>query len=403
MNYLLNRTYYQNLLKMTEKQESPFFFYDLDHLQNHLKYMDELLDPDIKLWYACKANPMSAILKIFRNLNFGIDVASQGELDQVLRSGIKANEILSTGPAKSKSYLRDLLDHDVRIIVLESFQQASDLNELSKDLEKKPKTLLRVQLSWEDGQSVLGGNQITPFGLGPSDWERYPIKDLKNIDIIGLHVFQWGNILNIEKLEYTWNKTCHQLVEFVKKNELSLEVLDLGGGLGIPYEDGQKRIQFSDVSKILVNLKKRYQLKKVWMELGRYAVGECGYYFAKIVDRKLVRGQEILILNGGINHIARPALVNQFFPCHSFKSSNKKNKSFQIHGPLCTALDYLGTFELPGDIKQNDWLFFSKVGAYGFTEAMPFFLCHDLPSESIYYRGDFMSPRSPKKSNDWMV
>ena len=142
MSHLSKKPYYQNLVKVMEKQESPFFFYDLDQLQNHLQYMDGLLDPDIKLWYACKANPMSAILKIFRNLNFGIDVASQGELDQVLRSGIKANEILSTGPAKSKSYLRDLLDNDVRIIVLESFQQASDLNELSKGLEKKPKTLV---------------------------------------------------------------------------------------------------------------------------------------------------------------------------------------------------------------------------------------------------------------------
>ena len=61
------------------------------------------------------------------------------------------------------------------------------------------------------------------------------------------------------------------------------------------------------------------------MELGRFAVGECGYYFSKIIDRKTVRGKEILVLNGGINHIARPALVNQFFPCHSLKSYKKKN------------------------------------------------------------------------------
>ena len=96
-------------------------------------------------------------------------------------------------------------------------------------------------------------------------------------------------------------------------------------------------------------------------------------------------------------------MLTNFFRAILLNHLIKKNKSFQIHGPLCTALDYLGTFELPSDISQNDWLFFSKVGAYGFTEAMPFFLCHDLPSESIYYRGDFMSPRSPKKSNDWMV
>ena len=126
MNNLLNKPYYRNLIKMTEIQDSPFFFYDLDHLQNHLQYMGRHIAPGIKLWYACKANPMSAILKIFRNLNFGIDIASQGELDQVLRSGIKADGILSTGPAKSKTYLKNLLDNDVRIIVLESFQQALD-------------------------------------------------------------------------------------------------------------------------------------------------------------------------------------------------------------------------------------------------------------------------------------
>ena len=187
------------------------------------------------------------------------------------------------------------------------------------------------------------------------------------------------------------------------RNELKLEVLDLGGGLGIPYERDQTTINFSDVSKILANLKKRYELKKIWMELGRFAVGECGYYFAKIIDRKIVRGQEILVLNGGINHIARPALVNQFFPCHPFNISTQKNSIFQIHGPLSTALDYLGTFELPDNLKSDDWLVFSKIGAYGFTEAMPFFLCHEIPSESIFYKGDFMSPRPPKTSNDWMV
>jgi len=388
---------------MTEIQDSPFFFYDLDHLQNHLQYMGRHITPGIKLWYACKANPMSSILKIFRNLNFGIDIASQGELDQVLRSGIKADGILSTGPAKSKTYLKNLLDNDVRIIVLESFQQAFDLNELSKDFKKKPKALLRVQLSWDGGKSILGGENITPFGLGPGDWERHPIKDLTNIDIIGLHAFQWGNILNIQELEYTWNETCQNLLKFAKKNEIKVEVLDLGGGLGIPYEKDQEPINFSDVSKILFKLKKKYEIKNIWMELGRFAVGESGYYFSKIIDRKTVRGKEILVLNGGINHIARPALVNQFFPCHSLKAYNKKNKPFQIHGPLCTALDYLGTFELPEDLKQNDWLFFSKVGAYGFTESMPYFLCHDLPSENIYYKGDFMSPRPPKAANDWMI
>jgi diaminopimelate decarboxylase len=388
---------------MTQKQESPFFFYDLDFLEHHLKEMSKVLGPDFKLWYACKANPMSAILKVFRNLNFGIDVASQGELDQALRSGVKPHEILSTGPAKSKKYLRALLENDVNIIVLESIQQALDLNEISRALGKKPKALLRVQLSWDGGGSVLGGGEITPFGIGPDEWEEYPFKELHHIEIIGLHAFQWGNILNLDDLEDIWDRTCKRLTEFSKKNNISLEVLDLGGGIGIPYEEGKNPLQFSEIYKILLKLKDKYRLNKIWMELGRFSVGECGYYFAKVIDKKKVRGKNILVLGGGINHIARPALVGQSFPCQLFRDSKEEKESFQVHGPLCTALDQLGTFELPQDIGLDDWLVFSKVGAYGFTEAMPFFLCHDLPSENIFYKGDFMTPRPSKTSSDWMV
>ncbi|MBT4790815.1 MAG: PLP-dependent decarboxylase, partial [Halobacteriovoraceae bacterium] len=85
--------------------DAPFFFYDLDQLKEHLELMSKDLDPDIKLWYACKANPMSAILKVLRNLNFGIDIASPGELHQAMNSGISSKNILATGPGKSKAYL----------------------------------------------------------------------------------------------------------------------------------------------------------------------------------------------------------------------------------------------------------------------------------------------------------
>ena len=139
------------------------------------------------------------------------------------------------------------------------------------------------------------------------------------------------------------------------------------------------------------------------MELGRFAVGECGHYFAKIIDRKMVRGQEILVLNGGINHIARPCPRQSIFPASLLKTLKWKTQSFKFTDLFARRLDYLGTFDLPSDLKQGDWVTFSQVGAYGFTEAMPFFLCHDLPSESIYYKGDFMSPRPPKTSTDWMV
>jgi diaminopimelate decarboxylase len=386
-----------------DRFDAPFFFYDLDKLKAHLEYMKDGLDPDIKLWYACKANPMSAIIKIMRNLDFGLDVASSGELHQVLNTGVEPENILTTGPGKSKEYLKHLIDNGIQTVVLESINQALWLNEIAKDAGKKVDCLLRVQLDWNQGKSVLGGGDVTPFGIGADDWKPLKHSELTSLNIIGFHVFQWGNILDVKTLEHIWTTTVEKTQELASSMNIEIKVLDLGGGLGIPYNFTDQGIDFKDIQKILTKIKSKFQLKKIWMELGRYAVGECGYYLTKIIDKKATRGREILVCEGGINHIARVALVNEAFPAKSFNNNSNETTLFHAHGPLCTALDFLGAFELPKNTEIGDWLIFHKAGAYGFTESMPYFLCHKLPGEVVSYGGDLMIPRPPKTSYDWMI
>lgn len=387
-----------------DRFNAPFFFYDLDYLKSHLTEMAEILDPDIKLWYACKANPMSAILKVLRNLGFGIDVASSGELHQALNTGIEGQNILATGPGKSKNYLRHLVKNEVQTIVLESINQAYWLNEIAIEEKITIDCLLRVQLDWDEGKSVLGGDEITPFGISADDWAHLDFAKCDHLNIRGFHVFQWGNILDLNQLEKIWTKIIVDMGILSTQLNINLEILDLGGGLGIPYNFEQTSIKFKDVHDILVKLKKQFNLSKIWMELGRYTVGECGYYFAKIIDKKIARGRNILVCEGGINHIARVALTGQPFPSTAYtKTQSEVTKDYYIHGPLCTALDALGCSKLPEDINIGDWLVFHKAGAYGFTESMPFFLCHKLAGEVIYYDGDLMIPRPPKTSYDWMI
>lgn len=387
-----------------DRFNASFYFYDLDSLKEHLSQMADALDPDIKLWYACKANPMSAVLKVLRNLGFGIDVASSGELHQVLNSGIKGEHVIATGPGKSKDYLAHLLKNDVKTIVLESYNQALWLEEAAKEQGKKVDALIRVQLDWQEGKSVLGGDAITPFGLGPEDWASCDFSVFKQINFKGFHIFQWGNILSPEKLEQIWEKSLEEIISLSKRLSLPLDIVDLGGGLGVPYHEGEEEIPFEKVHEILVRLKKKHQLKTIWMELGRFTVANCGSYLTKIVDVKNVRGKRLLVTEGGINHCARVALTGQAFPCQALtQTESDQLETFQVHGPLCTALDHLGDFNLPRDIKIGDWLVFKMAGAYGFTESMPYFLCHKLPGEALVYNGDLMVPRPPKTSYDWMI
>jgi diaminopimelate decarboxylase len=122
-----------------------------------------------------------------------------------------------------------------------------------------------------------------------------------------------------------------------------------------------------------------------------------------VVDIKTVRGKNIIVTEGGINHMARPALVNEAFPCEVFMATEAPKKRFAVHGPLCTALDALGEFDLPESVKVGDWLMFKRAGAYGLTESMPYFLCHNLVGEACVQRDELLVLRAPKSNLEWMV
>jgi diaminopimelate decarboxylase len=382
---------------------SSFYFYDLDQFEEHLKSIKSILHPEIKVWYACKANPLSEVLKILKGQGFGIDVASLGELKQARSVGLEARDLIATGPAKSKTYLGSLLQAQVGTIIIESENQLKDLNELCGKLSLKQDVLLRVQLDWEsDHKSVLGGSTITPFGLGAEDWKKIDVKAFENINIKGLHCFQWGNILDVNELKKLWSYTIKECRQLSLDMGIELQVLDLGGGLGLSYQD-EREMDFKEVHGALMDLRGQYELKEIWLELGRFSIGKFGSYLTKIVDIKTVRGKNLIVTEGGINHMARPALVGESFPCEAFLNSYENKKAYSVHGPLCTALDHLGDFELPENLEVGDWLMFKRAGAYGFSESMPYFLCHHLVGEAIVYKNELMIARVPETNLEWMV
>lgn len=393
---------YDFINEVIQRYQSSFYFYDLDAFEAHLKNIKELLHPDISVWYATKANPLSEILRILSKNGFGADVASMGELQQARSAGHEANNLIATGPAKSKNYLAALMQAQVHTIVIESINQLKDLNDLAGKLSRKQDVLLRIQLDWTGDKSILGGSSITPFGLGVEDWKEVNLKDFKNLNVLGLHCFQWGNMLDLNKLETIWTLTIEAAQKLSMEMGFKLEILDLGGGLGLSYTD-ETELHFKDVHELLVKLKNKYELNKLWLELGRFSIGKFGSYFTRIVDIKTVRGKNLIVTEGGINHMARPALVGEAFPCEAVNNCDSNIRSFSVHGPLCTALDFLGEFNLPESLKVGDWLEFKKTGAYGLTESMPYFLCHALVGEAMMYRGELLVPRPPKTNLEWMI
>ncbi|MCJ8347039.1 PLP-dependent decarboxylase [bacterium] len=389
--------------KIHNSERSSAFVYDMDAFDAHLKSLTKALPDRIKTYYATKSNPLSSIVKCVYQNGLGIDVASLGELNQALTCEVDPKDILVTGPAKSRKKLKIFLEKGVEFYVIESLNQLHDLNELASEFDFTPRVLLRVQLTWPNaGESVLGGNDITAFGLGKDVWTQLDIKEFSSLMFEGFHVFQWGNVLCPDELESIWRVISKECLKLAKNMGIAPKIIDFGGGWGIPYED-EKSLDLNAIAKALENILNLHQFEQIYIELGRYAIGEYGYYFSEVVDRKIVRGQELLVLDGGMNHLIRPALTNQSFPLKLLRNSKKDVISYQIHGPLCSSLDTIGKHDLPNDIAIGDVILFSQCGAYGFTESMPFFLCHEIAAEVIVSNEEIKVMRETVDASWWLV
>lgn len=391
----------QTITQLTTQEHTPFFVYDLDGLLAHLKPLTE--QSVVKLWYAVKANPLSKVIQTLDKAGFDFDVASAGELDQVLRQGVNANRVLNTGPAKSKRQIQHFLSQGVRTFVAESHNQVNWLNQAASEQNIQLRVLLRVQLRWPDSeQNPLGGDSLTPFGLGTEQWQSLNLASYPALNVVGLHIFQWGNMLSSEKLAQLWTQMIPPLKTLAAQLGFKLKVLDLGGGLGIPYCASDPQLAWPKLIDALANIKATANVEELWMELGRYAVGEYGHYVNPVVEQKQNYGEQQLVVAGGINHILRPAVTNQAFPCELLRTSQREHREYLIHGPLCTALDHLGRHTLPTDINEQDWVVFSQCGAYGFTESMPYFLCHELPAEYVIEQRQVSCVRPMQHASDYL-
>lgn len=373
-----------------------FYAYDLDGMLRHLRGLEA---EGLRLWYACKANPLSAVLQTVNEAGLSFDVASLGELEQVLKQEVDAKNILLTGPAKTEKFLRRAFAAGVQTFVAESHGQLEQLEGLAREYSCRPRVLLRLQLSWNGEDNVLGGAKTSVFGLDPASWREL---DYPALNISGVHVFQWGNIRDSARLGSIWTQIAKVAREFAREKKFPLEVLDLGGGLGVPYHREGFAFPWEEIRALLPDIRKLSGAQELWLELGRYAVGPFGTYVTRVQEAKTVKGEKFLVCEGGAQHMVRPALVGESFPVSALRDSGAAEIKTQVHGPLCTTLDRLGTYDLPGDLKAGDVLAFGQCGAYGFTESMPFFLCHDLPGEIVRRRDKWEVIRRVEPAQSWL-
>lgn len=367
--------------------QTPFYAYDRGLLKARVAELRAALPHEVKLHYAMKANPLPAVVGFMAGLVDGIDVASAGELKVALDAGADPAEVSFAGPGKREVELRQAVASRV-LVNLESLREVALLERASKELKVPARVAVRVNPDFElKGSGMKMGGGAKQFGV---DVEVVP-ELLKRIGEAGLafegfHLFAGSQNLKAESICEAQQKSFELALRLADHVPSAVKFLNLGGGFGIPYFPGEQRLDLAPIGDNLAALvdRAKHELPEAHLviELGRYLVGEAGVYVARVVDRKLSRGQVFLVTDGGLHHHLSASgnfgqVLRKNYPATiGNKAGSTEREPASIVGPLCTPLDLLADrMDLPV-AQEGDLAVVFQSGAYGATASPQGFLGH---------------------------
>ena len=372
----------------------PCYIYDRNALTERVSGLRSQMPAQLKLHYAIKANPMPAVVQHMSTLVDGLDVASHSEMLTALGTGLSANDISFAGPAKGERELKAAVAAGI-IINVESPLELKRLYQCAEQLQTKARIAFRINPDFElkaSAMKMAGGPK--QFGI---DAEQLPAilseLDLNKVDFRGFHIFSGSQNLKPEALTDVHKKTFELAAQLAEHTPVPVRHVNIGGGLGIPYFPGEQPLDPEPVSENLRQLldKRPASLKNCdfVMELGRYLVGEAGYYLCRITDKKVSRGQTYLMTNGGLHHHLSNSgnfgqVIRRNYPVViANRLEAKVTEQVEIVGPLCTPLDIVGAkLELP-KAEVGDYVAVLQSGAYGASASPQAFLGHPQAREIL--------------------
>ena len=383
---------------LAERFGTPLYVYDLGVIDRQVGALRAVLPVRAELAFAVKANPALAVVAHLGSLGLGADVASGGELATALRAGIAPESIVMTGPGKRDEELAAAVRAGIRAVTVESPGELVRLERISAEGGRRQSVMLRAAVSEVtrlERVRLVGDDGAGKFGMDASDLVDAArlAAPSAHLELLGLHAFGASNVLDARALVAHVAATAQTAREMGQLTGLPIQLIDAGGGLGIPYESHEESLDLVALGRGLTAIVDGWAgdpllaEARLLLEPGRFLVGPAGAYVARVVDTKTVDGMAVVILDGGIHHVLRPALVGQAHRVRLLSPASGRPLPVTVAGPLCSGLDVLAQGAVMPMPAVGDLMAVLDVGAYGFTESMPLFLSHPIPPEVVARNG----------------
>lgn len=372
---------------------TPLFVYDMSIVEARIARLLNALPDRVGIHYAIKANPFPPLVRAIAPLVGGIDVASAGEMALALKSK-RAGAISFAGPGKRDGELEAAIAAGVTLNI-ESEGEAERAIAIGERIAAVPRLAVRVNPDFElRGSGMKMGGRASPFGV---DAARVPalVRRLREAgaEWRGFHIFAGSQALDSEAIIETQAATIALAARLAEEAGRSPPLVNLGGGFGIPYFPGDAAIDVEAIGQAL-----REELERLpdilrgsefALELGRWLVGECGVYLARVVDRKRSRNETFLVVDGGLHHQLAASgnfgtVVRRNYPVAvAGRMTEDTKETVSVVGCLCTPLDRLADQVALPHADVGNVIAVFLAGAYGMTASPAAFLGHPPAMELL--------------------
>ncbi|WP_375573155.1 diaminopimelate decarboxylase [Seohaeicola saemankumensis] len=350
---------------------TPFYCYSTATLERHFRLFDEALEGmDHLVCYAMKAASNVAILKTLAALGAGMDVVSGGEYLRARAAGVPGERIVFSGVGKTEAEMRLALEGGVRQFNVESEPEMEALNRVALDLGKVAPITMRVNpdVDAKTHAKIATGKSENKFGIPISRArEVYAhAARLPGLRVVGIDVHIGSQLTDLEPFRLAYRKVA-ELAEVLRADGHRIERLDLGGGLGIPYERNNAAPPLPIDYGGMIREELGHLGCEIEIEPGRLIVGNAGIMVSEVIYVKEGEGRDFLILDGAMNDLIRPAMYDAHHDIVPVvePAPGTENRAYDVVGPVCETGDTFARQRPLPALKAGDLVAFRSAGAYG--------------------------------------
>ena len=365
-----------NTIEQLDKIATPFYYYDMELLQNTVNYAAEMAQKyGVKIHYAVKANVERRVLEFISSKGFGADCVSGNEVLHAHDCGFPADKIVYAGVGKSDKEIYNALKLGIEAFNCESLQEIYVINEMAHVHGLKANISVRINpdIDAHTHKYVTTGLYENKFGISQHEFDKLieVLQKSEHINFFGLHFHIGSQITRVDEVFALECQRVNDIVAYFERKGLKVNNINLGGGLGVDYDDPDENpipdfeTWFRTISENIA----RREDQTVHVEPGRSLVAQCATLISRVLFVKSGETKNFLIMDAGMNDLIRPALYGAYHKIENLSASQRTfyptHQAYDIVGPVCESSDVWGAGRLLPLSVRGDLMAIRSTGAYG--------------------------------------